>query len=203
MAGPIITAYQEALKAFLNKTPEEIVIPSGVSYDKVKRLYSVNYCGMQYSIEQDTGIITPLDSAEKLNYNDETLIMQYLTQSSGIPPRGKWINFLQLPGGELHLLPFKTDALYPLAKMFGTDAEAFISASRNFSSERIEVGDYAVHIPAFPKIPLVVALWMADDEFPAKSNILFDETAPLHLSTASLWVLGIELAIKMMRSKKS
>jgi len=203
LAGPKITAYQEALKAFLNKTPEEIVIPSGARYDEAKRLYSVNYCGMHYSIEQDSGIITPSDSAEKLNNNDETLIMQYLTQSSGIPPRGKWINFLQLPGGELHLLPFKNDALYPLAKMFGTDADAFFSVSRSFSGERIEVGDYAVLIPAFPKIPLVVALWMADDEFPAKSNILFDETAPLHLSTASLWVLGIELVIKMMRSNNS
>ena len=203
MAGPKITAHQEALKAFFNKTPEEIVITSGARYDEVKRLYSVSYCGMQYSIEQDSGIITPLDGAEQLNNNDETLIMQYLTQSSGIPPRGKWINFLQLPGGELHLLPFKNDALFPLAKVFGTDAAAFFSASRKFGGESIEVGDYAVLIPAFPKIPLVVALWMADDEFPATANILFDETAPLHLSTASLWVLGIELAIKMMRANES
>ncbi|ACV62184.1 hypothetical protein Dtox_1302 [Desulfofarcimen acetoxidans DSM 771] len=203
MAGPKITAYQEALNAFLSKTPEEIILPSGAKYDQDARLYKINYCGMQYSVNQDGGIITPLDKAEKLDYNDETLILQYLTQSSGIPAREKWINFLQLPGGEMHLLPFKNDALFPLAKMFGEDAKAFFSASRKYGAEPIEVGDHAVVIQALPKIPLVVALWMADDEFPAKSNILFDETAPLHLSTASLWVLGIELAKKIMRNRES
>ncbi|WP_066635834.1 DUF3786 domain-containing protein [Desulfolucanica intricata] len=202
MPGPKITAYQEALEAFLSKTPEEITIPSGAQYFEGEEIFTLTYCGNKFQIERKSGKITPLNNSFYINNNDETLILQYLTQSSGLPPRGNWISFLQLPFGELHHAPFQKDAIYPLAQTFGNDEEGFLAAGRRFGGESLKMGDYAFVIPAFPKIPLAVALWLADDEFPAKANILFDETAALHLSTAALWVLGVELAEKMMRTTK-
>ena len=45
---------------------------------------------------------------------------------------------------------------------------------------------------------LAFILWLADEEGPARANILFDANASMHLNTEGLEVLGINVAERII-----
>lgn len=191
-------AFQESLKSFLTLDHAAAAMASGARLDREKNLLKLAYCGREYEINCSSGRISPAGSEEEVPYNDKTIIMQYLVESSGLPPRGRWLSFLELPEGIHHYAPFQTDALFPLAEKYGQSPEQFLKAAAVMKGQQIKMGDAAVIIPALPKIPLAVVLWLGDEEFPAKCNVLFDTVSPTHLTTATLWVLGVEVAAKLL-----
>ena len=107
---------------------------------------------------------------------------------------------MQLPDGPHHHAPFVAEAIKPLADTFGRGShnlDMFRAMTAKFSAQSIDMADCGAVIPVFPKLPLAVCIWTGDDEFEANANILFDSTAPLHLTTAALWVMGAEVSRKL------
>ncbi|MFZ5634617.1 MAG: DUF3786 domain-containing protein [Bacillota bacterium] len=198
MCSPV-NAYQEAVKKFIDLDPEDIAARSGARFDSGGQRFEIMYFGSLYMAGRDGRVWRADDPGAEVPYNDRTLILQYLCEASGLPPRGVWLSFLELPDGAHHYMPFQTDATGPLARIFGSRPESFVDAAVNFGGSPLSMGDYSFYIPALPRIPLAVVLWEGDDEFPPKSNILFDSVSPAHLTTAALWVLGVELAHKLIR----
>jgi len=137
-------------------------------------------------------------SGNTILVSDQTLILMYLTQASGISPRGQWSNFLQLPEGSHHHGPFINDAINPWVKTFNGKKDLFLSVLKEMGGSEARLGDYGGVIKAFPKIPLAFLIWEGDDEFPPKGNILFDSTISMFLDTAGAYVLGINAARRMM-----
>jgi hypothetical protein len=193
-----VNAYQEAVKKFVTLDPEDIVARCGVSFDSEQKRFSVVYFNSLYMVELDGRVWRAEKPEDKVSFNDRTLIIQYLCEASGLPPRGIWLSFLELPDGAHHYQPFITDATGPLAEIFGNSPDRFAAAAEVFGGRPLTMGDSSFYIPALPKIPLAVVLWEGDEEFKARSNILFDSVSPTHLTTAALWVLGVELAHKMI-----
>ena len=194
----IINAYHEAVKFFVDLSPEDVVARSGASYDEALGVYTVKYFGASYFVDSKGAVSREDLGPQEVPFNDKTLILQYLNSASGLPPRGRWLSFLELPDGAHHYVPLQIDATNPLAEIFGFSAGDFIKAALSLGGTPVSMGHYAYIIPALPKLPLVVMLWEGDDEFAASCNILFDAVAPTHLTTAQLWVLGVELARKMI-----
>ncbi len=194
MCSPV-NAYHETVKRFVGADPVDVVARSGASYQN--GLYTIDYLHTTYRVDEK-GIVYKEDRPGKeVPFNDRTLILQYLCEASGLPPRGRWLSFLELPEGEHHYVPFQTDATKPLAQTFDGHLEEFKLAAKFLGGSEINLGDMSFEIPALPKLPLAVVLW-EDDEFPARSNILFDSVASTHLTTAALYMLGIELARKLI-----
>ncbi|MFZ5651253.1 MAG: DUF3786 domain-containing protein [Bacillota bacterium] len=198
MCSPV-NAYHEAVKKFLTLDPADIAARSGAVFDQSRNTFDIVYFGIKYKADTAGRVWRADAPGEEVPFNDRTLIVQYLCESSGLPPRYSWLSFLELPEGIHHYAPFQTDATTPLAQAFGTYPDSFAEAALSLGGQPLTLGDYSFHIPALPKIPLAVVLWEGDDEFAAKSNILFDSVSPTHLTTAALWVLGVELAHKMIR----
>jgi hypothetical protein len=46
-------------------------------------------------------------------------------------------------------------------------------------------------LPPLPKVPTTVLLWTADDEFPARADLLFDATCSQHLPLDILWSVAM------------
>ncbi len=193
-----VNSYTEAIKIFLTKDPLEMSGTAGGDFVAGENAILINYCNITCRVDCVNGFITcPGEPERVLGKNDKTLILQYLTFSSGAAPRGNWLSFIQLPSGINHHKPFTIEGIEPLAKEFSDDHDRFITRARELGGSEIEMGDRGAIIPVFPKLPLAFCLWAGDDEFPPNANILFDATAPLHLSTASLYVLGIEISRKL------
>lgn len=193
-----VDIYSESLDLFLKADTEKMKICSGADYDEGNKTFRLKYFGQKCTISAETGEINLIGDTIELIDDDRTLILQYMVQSSGLPPRGRWISFLELPGGPLHYLPLQNVAFMPLINRFENDPGGFEEAARGLHGEPIEMGDLAFKLYALPKLPLALIFWFSDDEFPAKTAILYDESAESHLTTASLWVLGCRAASIML-----
>lgn len=191
-----INAYSEAVKVFRERDPEVMTRNAGAQYDAGRQVITVKYLGAAVETSFPDGEITCTAPWELL-CNDEVLILQYLISSCGVPPRQSWVSFIQLPDGPHHHTPFILEAVDPIAREFGDKIAEFRKRAALFGGEPTDMGDCGMVIPVFPHIPLAFSVWEGDDEFPPNANILFDITAPLHLTTAALWVMGVEVSRKL------
>jgi hypothetical protein len=164
----------------------------GCSWDEEKGELGITYLGRCYRVGITSGVLDA--HGRPAPFNAATLILQYLIGASGLPPRGRWLAFLELPEGVLHHVPFVEQVEKPLARAIAGRAEAFDQAGRLLGGKPLDLADRSFAVEALPRLPLAVLLWEQDEEFPARATILFDAVAPSSLPTASLWVLGQELA---------
>jgi hypothetical protein len=55
----------------------------------------------------------------------------------------------------------------------------------------LSYGDAAVKLLPMPRIPVIFILWIGDDEFPPRADLLMDSTAPLHLPIDIIWSVAM------------
>jgi hypothetical protein len=127
------------------------------------------------------------------------ILLHYLLTADGTPLTSKWIAFRSLPGGLGYDAAFQGRASLRLAHAFGTDRAAFETAARAFGGEQLDFGDASFLFRLLPRVWLAVVLHLADEEFPANANILFDATASHYLPTEDLAVLGGMLASRLIK----
>jgi len=96
MCSPV-NAYHETVKKFVAVDPVDVAARSGSYYNKDRGIFEIVYLGNAYMIERDGRVWRGDNPGEEVAFNDKTLILQYLCEASGIPPRGSWISFLELP----------------------------------------------------------------------------------------------------------
>lgn len=186
--------YRQAREQFAASSAERMAGLSGAVFDPAAKEIRIVYLNRAYTLSYPEARISSLQDAAKLPIDEQSLILQYLAQASGVPISGRWISFAELPHGMLHHQPFVSEAIEPLARAFGVQPEKLLMTARSLGGEELGVGDAGVRIPVFPRIPMAVILWVADEEFPARANIIFDASAPGYLSTAALYVLGIAVS---------
>ena len=56
---------------------------------------------------------------------------------------------------------------------------------------RVRYGDAAIVLFPLPKVPTTMILWVEDDEFPARADLLFDATCTAHLPLDVLWSVAM------------
>ena len=163
----------------------------------------IHYGGKLYQVQHPGGEINPCESKEQegwMEITDRIVILQYLTEVCGVPPNGNWISYRELPWGNNHYASFKLEAMDPLAKRFANSPTEFELACQKLGGKKLAMGDSAFSIPVFPRLHLAFILWVADEEWPARANILFDATASMHLNTEGLEVLGINISQRIIAS---
>lgn len=175
-------AHDKAREVFSRKTPESMAKNSELEYNPDSGVFSVNFLGRKYSVEFPEGRITAEDGGD-VPLEIKICILHYLTHSGEARVEGNYISFKELPSGSIYVPPFTNRAIRPLVAIFGNCPEKMIEAGEKLGGKKVQVGDYAVTIPVFPKIPITFALWEGDDEFPPSGNVLFDSSAPVHLET--------------------
>jgi hypothetical protein len=73
-------------------------------------------------------------------------------------------------------------------------------AGANLGAQETGRGDISLKITAFPKIPVIVILWMGDEEILPSSNMLFDASIAEHLPTEDVAVIGGFVASKLVKN---
>lgn len=194
------TVHSEALATFKAQNFSQMAQLSGGQLLDSSTL-ALNYLSHN-CIVTSNGDISVNNSQVTLSKNERTLLLQYLSSTPGLPPRGKWLSFLELPEGEHHYVPLQIEGMEPLAQTFGSDLLAFKSRAEALGGQPLEFGDCSYSLPVLPKVPLAVIIYEGDEEFPPKANILFDSSAEYHLTTAQLWVLAIEVAQRLTKDDR-
>lgn len=163
--------------------------------------FILKFCDIDVQATFPQGNVTMLkpesSDIDEITHNEKILILQYLTSASGLPARGQWLSFLELRGGHLHWLPFQKETLEPLAAAYNDRKDEFLERGWMHGGELFKQGDAGIIVPVLPRLPLAFVLWRGDEEFSPRSVILFDSVSETYLSTATLYVLGIQAVIRI------
>ena len=157
---------------------------------------------------KDYIILYPEISVEEVETGQEPpiavniLILHYLINADGTPLADSWVAFRELPGGRVYDAAFRRRANLRLAQAFGSDLDGFVAAAAALGGVRLTYGDASFLFPMFPRLRLAAVLYLADEEFPASANVLFDAAASHYLPTEDLAVLGGMLAGRLIKARK-
>jgi hypothetical protein len=124
-------------------------------------------------------------------------------QADGIQPSDEWIAFRELPDGLAYDSAFQGRSGQRLAREYGHDPDAFVAAAEALGGERLTFGDVSYMFRILPRIRMAVILHVADEEFGAAVNVLFDASAGHYLPTEDLAVLGGLLASNLIKAAEA
>ena len=193
-------ALPKMLEEYASRDPDMMAELSGGKYEN-DSIY-LKYCSIPLKVGYPSGKFTFLldhkDQEERELTNEEkVVIIQYLMFSCGLPARGNWISFLDLKGGPLHWLPFQKEILIPLAYRYHDRLASFLRCGQEYGGTPSDQGDAGIIVPVFPRLDLAFIIWEGGEGFEPRSMILFDSVAEAYLSTATLYVLAIQAAIRI------
>jgi hypothetical protein len=193
-------ALEKAQQKFPDLKPLETAARAGVSYQE--GAFQVPFFGTEYLVSWPGSAAQRAADQAEADIATRILVLHYLLNADGAPLEDKWIAFRNLPGGLGYDAAFQGRANVRLAHAFGSNLAAFESAARSLGGERLDFGDAAFSFRLLPRVWLAVVLYLADDEFPASANVLFDGAASHYLPTEDLAVLGGMLAGRLIKAAR-
>lgn len=183
--------------------PKGVCERAGVQFDAGDGAYRVPSFGRLFSVHPGERAIRNLEPEgevflKRFAYFFRLSVLWYLVKATAARPTGLLVKPSGLPGGEIffkgsHVLP-----LDALAAKYASRPEAFLAAGAALGGKPVPYGDAALELPAFPKVPTTAILWTADDEFPARADLLFDATSPQHLPLDVLWSIAMLSTLGLM-----
>lgn len=173
-------AYQKACAKFKQINPQIMAQNSGFPFNEEEGCYDISFLGHSYQLsyslaqfKEKDGQILPLDY--------QICILHYLTDISQEKPNNEYISFKEIPNGFIYQTPFTNRCIRRLIKMFGNNKEELVRKGLKLKGVVKKIGDSAITIPVFPKIPITLVIWEGDDEFPPNGTILFDKATSVCL----------------------
>jgi Domain of unknown function (DUF3786) len=183
--------------------PADVCLRGGVEYSPDVG-YSVPVFGFPILADPKTQAFTPSGPASefvlsKTAYFARLSILHYLLGAQRLTPTGRLLAPAELKTGQFFLSGSHALPLEPVASRFASDPEEFLAQGARFRGEPRPYGDASVQLLPFPRVPIVLILWLEDDEFPARSSLLFDEICEPQLPADILWSVAMMCALAMLR----
>jgi hypothetical protein len=196
-------ALEKAKQDLRGRDPMMAAALSGATYDKLTAnsgRFRLRFWEKEYVIDYPEASVYEEKSGQEPSTFKQILILHYLVNADGTPSADKWISFRELPGGLGFEPAFQQQSSQPLVRAFGHDAEAFIRAAEALGGERLTFGSVSFLFRIFPRQWVAVVLDLADEEFPAWVNILFDGAASHYLLTEDWAVVGELLSSRLLQA---
>ncbi len=196
MANKPSSGEEKAWEVLLELEPEDVCKRAGVLYDRKGDYYILKSFGFDFSILLSKREIKSLSErgeifTERLSYFFIISALSYLIHAKDIPLTGKLIKPEGLKGGQFffrgsHLLP-----LDKIAEKYRSNRDGFIKKGKEFNGRITDNGDASFEFLPMCRIPVTLILWIADEEFPARADLLFDSTCEIHLPLEILWSIAM------------
>lgn len=119
------------------------------------------------------------------------LLLHYINTHGKAVLSGTWVSFSELRSGMVKASSFLREAEDPLKELFQSNSERVSAAIKTLGAEQSSnfPTPNAWVLFLLPKVPVVILYWPEEDEFPAKVQVLFDQTADKFLDVESLMFL--------------
>lgn len=166
--------------------------------------YTLLVLGSPVAVDPTTRTITGSSPEAELvltkaAYFSRLSILRYLLDAQPIEPSGRLVGPAELRCGQFFLDGSHKLPLDRVAERFGEDPAGFAEVAGRFGGQPRPHGDVAAELLPLPRVPLTLILWLRDDEFPARSYLLFDDTCEWQLPPDILWSVAMICTIIMLR----
>jgi hypothetical protein len=203
MAGISNPGEDKAWEILSTLEPADVCKAASVAYDVAAANYRVTSFGMEFIVSvRDKKISSTAPGSEallgKLGYFFRLSVLWYLVSAKDITCTNRPVKLEHIRGGDIftrgsHVLPLDS-----VANKYGNNKEGFIERGRELGGERMTHGDASLRLAPLPRIPVTLTLWLEDDEFPARLDLLFDSTCALQLSTDIIWSIAMMSVLIML-----
>ena len=185
-------AHASAQKQLCETDPEAVAERSGVAWHKAEGYFEVPFLNRRYRVSLPEATVRD-EAGNESPLVRRVLILHYLLQAHGTGLANRWVDFRSIPGGVAYYPVFRGRIISRLVRMFGERPQALIEAATPLGGRPIEMADVGIEIPAFPRVPVVFALWEASEEFGPEGTVMFDDSLPTYLETEDAIVVCEEI----------
>lgn len=194
----------EELRAELGqRKPQDLAARTGAIYtpEEDGGTFRLAFWGRDVLLGFPDFVAREADPDEPLNPFDQALLVHYFHHSNGVPQRNEWISFTELPDGTFYAQAFQGYTGKKLFLAFGNRVEEFSNAAERTGGSREFFASVSYSYQVLPRVALMVACWVGDEDFPSSYRILFDAAAGHHLSTDGCAILGSQLTRRLLKAK--
>lgn len=187
---------EKAWEILVGLDPSVICRNASVTYDEVRNSYIVRSFCYHFFVRPEDRIISS-DSPQgeelirKYPYFFIHSCLWYLIHAKDIAETKRLVRPGDIKGGELffrgsHILPLDS-----LAKRYAEDGQAFLKKGENLCADAADYGDVSIRLRPMPRIPATLVLWLGDDEFPSRADLLFDSSCGLQVPIDIVWSMAM------------
>jgi len=202
MAGPNNPGEDKAWELLTALKPDDVCKAADVSYDASSGSYTIRSFGIEFIVDMKNRKITGTAPGTevllgKLGYFFRLSVLWYLVSVRDIGCTNRLVKLEHIKGGEIftkgsHVLPLDV-----IAMKYGKDKEGFLRRGASLGGELRTYGDASLRFFPLPRIPVVLTLWLEDEEFPARADLLFDSTCNLQSPMDILWSVAMMSVLVM------
>ena len=193
-------AFQEmekaALKRLEGQSGEDIARRTGIPFDWQTQTFALTSLGQAVEIcFSDFSIAPPLDQWHQL------LLLHYLDMADGTALTGELMAFGELPGGMVRGGGFDRQSELTLSGRLGSrPREAVERACLCLGGKLLTSNaDVCAVFALFPRYPITLKLWLADEEMPGSGRLFLDRAAEHYLSVEDAVTAGTLLLEGLVR----
>lgn len=195
---------KEAWKVFLKYDQKLLIRKFSLDHDKTY-LYA-SMLGKNYRINRTTAYVesSPDHFLTVLEADfEETLSLFDLLcyGNSDIFPSGEWALVNSLPGTP-KTVGVNTDFFQKQAEILSKNKQLFQKACERLHGTAVNYGDIGYEIPVFRKLSVIVQLYEADEDFPAKLHILWDKHTLQYLHYETTFYLAGLLMKRILKESE-
>lgn len=200
-----MTGEEKAWKTLLDLKIEDVSKRADVTYNENEASYILRSFGMDFSVclpEKEIKVIESKESLtgwgrRPLSYFISHSFLWYLINAKDIPLSGRLIRTEDVRGGQhffrgTHLIPLER-----LAEKYKNSKQGFIERGSPLGARILDMADASIELLPLPKVPVTLILWMEDEEFPARADLLFDSTCEIHLPLDIIWSVAMMSVLVM------
>lgn len=191
-------AYQEmlqvAVKRLKGRPVEIMAAKSGATFHCQKRSMEVQSFHEKIEIQLPDFTVCPV--MEEWHH---LLLLHYLDLADGAEETGHLITFGNLKDGLIRGTKFDHTAEQELEKILKNKTpEKVEEACKKLGAEFIATNaDLCASFRIFPKYPIILKVWFADDEFPVSGKLFLQDNADHYLSVEDAVTAGEVLLKKL------
>jgi hypothetical protein len=196
-------ARDKAAEALRQLAPELAAHRSAIVYHRTEQgqgEFVLPFWGDEYRVGHPDIRVRQAGKVEEPTITTQILLLHYLVTADGAPMADRWLSFRELPDGLVYDSAFQGRASERIAATYGRDKAGFMQAATMLGGERLTYGDASFMFRVFPRLNLAVVLHLADEEFEANANVLFDAAATHYLPIEDLSVVGGLVASRLVKA---
>ncbi|MDO5411469.1 MAG: DUF3786 domain-containing protein [Lachnospiraceae bacterium] len=183
-----------AVRRLQNRSALEIAQNAGIVFDERLSRFEISSLGQEIRIEYPSCKLS-----EELENWHTLILLHYLDMADGTPLSREWISFGNLRDGMIRGTKFDASAEAGLQKFLAGKSEAEIKKiCEKLGADFPETkADLSAGFWLFPRYPVLLNIWLEDDEFPASGKMLVNKSADHYLTVEDAVTAGEVIIAKL------
>lgn len=199
--GNYAPAFTYTREAILARDPRELAQCADVSYDEATQSFRVESLGQRLTVTLPSCRVTFSGTDDVPTMEWRLCILHYLARADGTALSGELAHFRKMQGGNAYEPSFLKRSVNILKATVCNKSPDDIKRVCEELGGRLEEGNPDVQAVFYlaPRFPIMVQMWMEDEEMDGTANILFDSRAGNYLPTEDMAVSASVLSRFIMK----